>query len=192
MLAGDEKLTLTENVAGVELQERMRQVDGHASGGSGSTVFSSTALPSSHVSAGPSTTPFPQVCGFVVVVVVGTGCVVVVVVGVGAVVSSATRSVMNASTAFSSVVAWPVDVQSSPPSALPSAFVNLSSAFCRHAGSSGSPFFTAFEWQPAFPAAFFVAAESFFESHLLGPGPLPLTVSRSEAIKASTFASIAS
>src|SRR5262245_6653037 len=76
MLVPEEKFTLTETVWAVELQERILQSAGHASGGSGSTVFSSTVFPSSHASAGPSMTPSPHVWGFVVVVVVGTGVVV--------------------------------------------------------------------------------------------------------------------
>lgn len=76
MLAADEKLTLTENVALVELHDSIRQFEGQASGGSVSTVFSSTVLPSSHVSV-PSITPLPQTLAAIVVVV---DVVVVVVV----------------------------------------------------------------------------------------------------------------
>jgi len=79
MLAEDEKLTVTANVALVELHDSIRQFAGQASGGSGSTVFSSTVLPSSHVSV-PSITPLPHTLAAIVVVVVDVELVVVVVV----------------------------------------------------------------------------------------------------------------
>src|SRR5262245_18855763 len=69
MLAEDEKLTFTVNVWLVELHDSIRQLAGQASEGSGSTVFSSTVLPSSHVSV-PSITPLPQTAAAIVVVVV--------------------------------------------------------------------------------------------------------------------------
>ena len=77
MLAADEKLTLTENVALVELHDSIRQFAGQASGGSGSTVFSSTVLPSSHVSV-PSIVPLPQTLAAIVVVVLDVDVDVVV------------------------------------------------------------------------------------------------------------------
>jgi hypothetical protein len=142
----------------------------------------------------------PVVVVVVVLVVVVDGAVVVVdgavvvvdgaVVVVAAGASSATRSAMNSSTVISMAFSSPIGMRQSP---LSSAFahfcVNLSSAFCRQAGSTARPFLTAFEWHLALPKAFLPASLYFAAVHLLGPGP-PSAVTRS-SMRTSTLASMA-
>src|SRR5436853_2569619 len=91
-------LTSTETSCGVVLPPAhapITQLAGHVSGGLGCTLgsFSSTVLPSSHVSPA-STTPSPQTVGNVVVEVVDSVVVVDVVVEAGAVVVVADGTVV--------------------------------------------------------------------------------------------------
>jgi len=106
-------------------------------------------------------------------------------------VSSPLASLMNASTADSSVFVCPLCVQLGPAvSAFDIDAENFVSALARQVESTGTPFEAAFAWHLALFPAFFPAAWIFFESHRFGPAALLFTMSRTLSTKASTLFSI--
>src|SRR5262245_29322123 len=86
----------------------------------------------------------------------------------------------------SPVPAW----QSADCSALAQPLVNLSVALWRHAGSTATPFAAAFPWHVRRDDAFLPARVSFFEVHVLAPGPFTRSVTTSSR-KAPTVAATA-